>query len=517
MKKYLSILMIVLLAVFASCSNDDDDKTLYTVTFETDGGSPVPSVQRVEEGSTATAPTTNPTKAGYTFVFWHLSGVTTAYNFQTTVNSNITLHAKWQEEATAEYWQVSWNLNSGAWPSDDNHATQVLKGGTLAEPTAPIKSGNTFEGWYKESALTNKVTFPYDVSNVTSDFTLYAKWTNEDGNTDPSGYKMFTSISALKSWLISQPDNTVETPYKVGLKNVNLDTNNGWGDLGLAIYIYVDLNLSGCTGTTIPDGYQERVNVGVGKWELRTYGAFAGNSHIVSITSPKGLKTVGKWTFYKCSNLNSVTLSEELTDINDYAFEDCSKLSSINLPDGLKKLGYGSFQYSGLTSVTIPGSVNSFDSQIFYRCESMLSVVINEGIKELNGKNMFQYCYSLKSVTLPKSLESLGNGVFRSCDFKEISLPEGIVSIGEDAFRATGLSSVILPKTLKVIGDNAFNNCISLKTVTSHPITPPALGQDAFKDIHSDALIKVPSTSLNAYKTASEWSTYSDKIVANTN
>jgi len=170
--------MIVVLVVFVSCSNDDD-KTVYTVTFETDGGTPVPSVQKVEEGNAVTAPVTNPTKAGYVFVYWHLSGATTAYNFQSPINNNITLYAKWQEEAIAEYWQVAWELNGGSWTSGDNHDTQVVKGGTLSEPNAPTKSGSTFDGWYKEDALTNKVTFPYDVSNITSNIILYAKWGTE--------------------------------------------------------------------------------------------------------------------------------------------------------------------------------------------------------------------------------------------------------------------------------------------------------------------------------------------------
>ncbi|MCL1901543.1 MAG: InlB B-repeat-containing protein, partial [Firmicutes bacterium] len=58
----------------------------------------------------------------------------------------------------------------------DNHATQVVKGGTLAEPAEPVKAGSEFEGWYKEAALTSKVSFPYDVSAVTANITLYANW-----------------------------------------------------------------------------------------------------------------------------------------------------------------------------------------------------------------------------------------------------------------------------------------------------------------------------------------------------
>ncbi len=143
------------------------------------GGTPVPEAQRVEAGKTAAAPATAPAKQGYLFVCWSADG-TKAYDFRTPVTRDLTLRAKWQEEAVVEYWQVTWELGGGAWPAEgDNHATQVLKGGTLAEPAPPVKANHTFEGWYKEAALTNKVTFPYDVSGITADFTLYAKWQAE--------------------------------------------------------------------------------------------------------------------------------------------------------------------------------------------------------------------------------------------------------------------------------------------------------------------------------------------------
>ena len=164
-----------------SCKDDKPEvEKVYTVTFDADGGNPVPAAQEVKAGETVTAPTTNPSKQGYVFLFWRLKGVETAYNFQTAVTGNITLQAKWEAEAKVEYWQVTWNLNGGAWPDNDNHATQVVKGGTLAEPIVPVKTGSIFKGWYKDEALTNKVTFPYDVKTVTANFMLYAKWEDID-------------------------------------------------------------------------------------------------------------------------------------------------------------------------------------------------------------------------------------------------------------------------------------------------------------------------------------------------
>ena len=47
---------------------------------------------------------------------------------------------------------VSFNTNGGTTVS----AITVEEGKTIATPTAPTKTGFTFEGWYKETGLTNK-------------------------------------------------------------------------------------------------------------------------------------------------------------------------------------------------------------------------------------------------------------------------------------------------------------------------------------------------------------------------
>ena len=75
-------------------------------------------------------------------------------------------------DITANTYTVSYNTNGGSsCPSvtvtfDSNY-------GTLC---TPVKTGYTFSGWYKESALTNKVEASTTVSTA-SNHTLYAKWT----------------------------------------------------------------------------------------------------------------------------------------------------------------------------------------------------------------------------------------------------------------------------------------------------------------------------------------------------
>ena len=72
---------------------------------------------------------------------------------------------------TPSTYTVTFNSQGGSAVS-----SQVVGDGELAtEPTAPTKTGYTFGGWYKESGCTNAWVFA--TNTVTSDVTLYAKWT----------------------------------------------------------------------------------------------------------------------------------------------------------------------------------------------------------------------------------------------------------------------------------------------------------------------------------------------------
>lgn len=73
----------------------------YTVTFETDGGSQV-TPQRIEKNNKATRPS-DPVKVGFTFAGWYADEkLSQEYNFNNTVNSNITIYTKWTKNAAPE-------------------------------------------------------------------------------------------------------------------------------------------------------------------------------------------------------------------------------------------------------------------------------------------------------------------------------------------------------------------------------------------------------------------------------
>lgn len=73
--------------------------SLYTVSFNTNGGSKVESV-KVKKGDTVKAPVT-PTKDGLVFDGWYTDkNLTTKYDFFAKITKSITLYAKWTEKPT---------------------------------------------------------------------------------------------------------------------------------------------------------------------------------------------------------------------------------------------------------------------------------------------------------------------------------------------------------------------------------------------------------------------------------
>lgn len=65
---------------------------------------------------------------------------------------------------------------------------------------------------------------------------------------------------------------------------------------------------------------------------------------------------------------------------------------------------------------------------------------------------------------------------------------------------------------LENIGDVAFGGCSKLSMVKVEAVIPPTLGVSVFNATDAGLKIQVPSSSVDAYKTADNWSTYKDKI-----
>lgn len=102
-KKMLGLILLVAASIlFVACDKkpvDPDpiipEKEYVTVVFNSNGGSAV-TTQSIEKGQKAAEPA-DPTKDGFTFVYWYTSDETVEFSFDTVVSVNLTLNAKWTE------------------------------------------------------------------------------------------------------------------------------------------------------------------------------------------------------------------------------------------------------------------------------------------------------------------------------------------------------------------------------------------------------------------------------------
>ena len=107
----------------------------------------------------------NPKKPGHTFAGW-------SENIPSTMPAHpVTIMAKWD----VTKYTVSFDENGG---SDVTDLTDVEYNSGIERPEDPKKHGYSFEGWYKDSALTDPWIFYVENKDlVISDTTLYANWT----------------------------------------------------------------------------------------------------------------------------------------------------------------------------------------------------------------------------------------------------------------------------------------------------------------------------------------------------
>ena len=131
------------------------------------------------------------------------------------------------------------------------------------------------------------------------------------------------------------------------------------------------------------------------------------------------------------------------------------------------------------------------------------------------GNSAFESCISLSQVSLPKC-SYIGNYAFNECkSLSQISIPM-CSYIGSYAFRSCGsLKQVSLPKC-SYIGNYAFLFCYELNTITIGYSGICSLNNiSAFEYTQitsSTGDIYVPASLVNAYKSASGWKYYSNRI-----
>ena len=143
----------------------------YNVTFDAQGGAPTPSVQSVAFGGLVTAPTPRPGPATPSTVGTRQPAAALLWNFasDTMGASAMTLDAQWSVNS----YNVTFDAQGGA-PTPS--VQSVAFGGLVTAPTAPTRTGYTFNGWYTAASGGTLWNFASDTMGASA-MTLYAQWT----------------------------------------------------------------------------------------------------------------------------------------------------------------------------------------------------------------------------------------------------------------------------------------------------------------------------------------------------
>lgn len=143
---------------------------------------------------------------------------------------------------------------------------------------------------------------------------------------------------------------------------------------------------------------------------------------------------------------------------------------------------------------------------------NITDLVIPDGTTRIRS-SLFSYNTTIETLYVPSSVERIDMMAFWECtNLTSVEFEEGITVIGSDAFRnCTGLTSVTIPASVTIF--DAFTGCSSLTDITFLSETPPELGQYSL-DGTNDCPIYVPDESVDAYKTANNWTRYASRIQA---
>lgn len=484
---------------------------VYTITYNTNGGSPKPSDQQKTYGIPVSLSSTKPKKDGYLFIGWAISEIgEPVYQPGGTYSEEhaISLFAAWQPEQ----YLISFDANGGTAPPEaliKNYDEAV----TIPEDQ-PIWAGHTFLGWADSADAVVPQYYVGDSITLNQDVLLYAVWEEIPGYIPPytvsfdtnGGLPLLDSIeqeggtpivipdievvkenAVFLGWSTEQnaasPDYTGGDSFITDQTSVtlfavwgNMDSTVAAGSVGdnvtWTLYEGGLFVMSGNGETAeiskadnIPwyTNYRESIiNVIIepGITVLRgctstSHGLFYNCTNLTYVSLPESLTTIGKGTFYICPNLKKVTIPESVVEIGDRAFSGCSSLRSIVLPDSVSHLGIYAFM----------------------NCNSLSTAVLSSNLSEIQH-GTFEFT-AFESIIIPDSVTQIGDYAFAWSQVSTIEFGQNIQTIGKQAFIETHIHDLMLPGNLQSIGERAFEKALS-DPIIIFPDTVATIGDKAF-------------------------------------
>ncbi|MBO4250154.1 MAG: leucine-rich repeat protein [Paludibacteraceae bacterium] len=187
--------------------------------------------------------------------------------------------------------------------------------------------------------------------------------------------------------------------------------------------------------------------------------------------------------------LKTLVCSNTLKNIGDYAFEGSGITNFVGFSDTqVQSIPRYCFTRSAIQSISYPETLRKIGFRAFAETPDLVTV----------------------GTTLPPCLNSVEGEAFRDAwklaelDFYACEeLLEIPVSM---CLNDSSLEYLALPRNLQTINDNAFMGCVSLREIVCPAIEPIEINASVFQGVNkNECVLKIPSCSLEKYKTADVW------------
>jgi uncharacterized repeat protein (TIGR02543 family) len=137
----------------------------YILIFNSHGGSAVQPVTAYT--GTAVPRPANPARENYAFAGWFSAAEGgTEYEWPHTLNADLTMHARWQENAR---YTITFDSHGGSTVPP----VTVYTGATVPKPADPVRANYSFTGWFSSAESGTKYSWPYAPA---ADLTMHAQW-----------------------------------------------------------------------------------------------------------------------------------------------------------------------------------------------------------------------------------------------------------------------------------------------------------------------------------------------------
>lgn len=160
---------------------------------------------------------------------------------------------------------------------------------------------------------------------------------------------------------------------------------------------------------------------------------------------PGSITTIGANVFVCRQKLTKVTIGANVTEIGNAAFKDCTALTEVvwkkpvASAEGVtaeeQALTLGDNVFSGcygFTAFVLPARVTSIGEGTFQNCKYMTAFTFEDGTGALTiGAKAFSGCHALTALALREGVVSVGDGAFANCaELVSVSLPASVERLG---------------------------------------------------------------------------------------